>query len=248
MTSVSGRWQVTVLALLATLSASAALAQAARPVERSADELAAQKRLEAERLALQKEAAILSRRAVVAGVKLWAPAAPDDLANRLARVAELCPSCRLIRPAEAVPLGELGKGAAPQAARLEQPVLWLSDASAELREKLRVACPTCLQVDRPLSVLPPAPSGGAVVFSTVDSGGWSPGGPGAPLDPCTVPAMVKFSAGALDGEIRAALARLGAAAGVTVADYEAAAPKTCDRDLLLYRLSVAGQLLGRGGP
>lgn len=179
---------------------------------------------------------------LVRAAKQWSPTVSDDAAARLARVAELCPTCRLLRPAAAVPLGELASGAAPLATANDPPVLWLpAEASSSLRERLRTACAECVQIDRPVLVAPPAPGGGVVVFQSVDPGGWTPGGE---PDPCAVPAIVLLSAGALDSQIRAALARGGT--NVTVTDYEAAAPRDCARQTLLYQLSVASQLLGGG--
>jgi hypothetical protein len=242
------------------LIAAGAAALAQTPVAADAAERAnaaaaasAKQAVEEKRIALEKRAAaerfVHDRAELVASpvfqaAKQWTPAVADDAAARLARVAELCPECRLIRPAEAVPLGALGAGAAPVSAGGENPILWLAeDATADLREKLRIQCPECVQIDQPVMILPPAPSGGTVVFQTIDPGVWSPDDAG---DPCGVPAIVKLSAGALDAQIRAALAR--GDANVSVSDYEAATPRGCERHVLLYQLSVASQLLGGGVP
>lgn len=203
-----------------------------------AKRIAVEKKVAAERFAVER--ATLVQSPVFKAAKQWTPAVADDAAARLAKVAEICPTCRLIRPAEAVPLGDLGGGAAPPSAGGGQPVVWLADASPALRERIGVTCPECVQVLHP-TCLPGAGGGGTVVFSMVDPGGWNPGDEG---DLCTVPPMVMFSAGALDSQIRAALARGGA--NVTVADYEAAAPQGCPRQTLVYQLSVASQLLGGG--
>lgn len=209
--------------------------------KRAAEEkrIAAAKRAAAERFAVDRSR--LEASPVFRAAKQWTPAVPDDAAARLARIAELCPACRLVRPAEAVPLGELAAGAAPAPAGGGAPVLWLAEGvSSELRNELGAVCPECVQVTRP-GCLPGPAGGGMVVFSMVDSPSWNPGGE---ADLCSVPPMVLFAAGALDTEIRAVLEHAGAELGVTVADYEAASPTGCDRNLLMYRLSVAGQLLG----
>ncbi len=203
-----------------------------------AKRIAVEKKAAAERFAAEK--ATLVQSPVFKAAKQWTPAVADDSAARLAKVAELCPACRLVRPAEAVPLGDLGGGAAPASGGGGQPVVWLADASPALREKVGIVCPECVQVLHPTCL--PGAGGGTVVFSMVDPGGWNPGDEG---DLCTVPPMVMFSAGALDTQIRAALARGGT--NVTVADYEAAAPQGCPRQTLVYQLSVASQLLGGGG-
>lgn len=223
--------------------ASAAKAAARQEVAASqqaadAKRVAVEKRAAAERFAAER--AQLVQSPVFKAAKQWTPAVTDDSAARLAKVAELCPACRLIRPAEAVPLGDLGGGAAPASGGGGQPVVWLADASPELRDKVGIVCPECVQVLHPTCL--PGAGGGTVVFSMVDPGGWNPGDEG---DLCTVPPMVMFSAGALDAQIRAALARGGT--NVTVADYEAAAPQGCARQTLVYQLSVASQLLGGGG-
>ncbi|QQR74020.1 MAG: hypothetical protein IPJ17_21570 [Holophagales bacterium] len=245
--------------LLVLLAASAVAQTAAQPGERASDQAtaarsrvekvqieerrAADKRLAAERFAAERVRLLESP--VFRAAKLWTPAVADDAAARLAKVAELCPGCRLIRPAEAIPLRDLGGGSVPARGGGEQPTLWLAaDASPALRERLRAECPECQQIDRPILVAPPQPGGGTVVFQSIDPGGWSPTGT---ADPCAVPPMVMLASGGLDQEIRAALARAAGKVNVTVKDYEAAAPAACDRDLLMYRLSVAGQLLGGGG-
>lgn len=245
--------------LFVFLAASVVAQTAAQPGERASDQATAarirveklpieerravDKRLAAERFAVERIRLLESP--VFHAAKLWTPAVADDAAARLAKVAELCPGCRLIRPAEAIPLGDLGGGSVPARGGGEQPTLWLAaDASPALRERLRAECPECQQIDRPIFVAPQQPGGGTVVFQSIDPGGWSPTGT---ADPCAVPPMVMLASGGLDQEIRAALARAAGKVNVTVKDYEAAAPAACDRDLLMYRLSVAGQLLGGGG-
>lgn len=248
-----GAWAGVLIAFSAAALAQAPVAAGAA-AQADAARIAAEKQLvEEKRIALEKRAAAerfareradLVASPVFRAAKQWTPAVADDAAARLARVAELCPGCRLIRPAEAIPLGALGAGTAPVSAGGEKPILWLAeDATPDLREKLRVQCPECVQIDQPVMIVPPAPSGGTVVFQTIDPGGWSPGDT---EDPCGVPAMVKLSAGALDAQIRAALAR--GDTNVSVADYEAATPQGCARQVLLYQLSVASQLLGGSAP
>ncbi len=243
-----GAWAGALVGILAAMVAEAQTAAtpqapaATKVAEKKIAEekrIAAEKKLAAERFAVER--ARLVESPVFRAAKQWTPAVADDAAARLARVAELCPACKLVRPAEAVPLGELAAGAAPAAAGGGKPVLWLAEGTTpELRRDLETVCPECLQVTRP-GCLPGASGGGMVVFSMVDSPSWNPGGEG---DLCTVPPMIMFAAGALDTEIRAAIEHAGGATGVTVADYEAAAPSGCDRNLLMYRLSIAGQLLG----
>jgi len=236
-----GAWVGTCFFVVAGAGAQAPPAATATPAERAAARATVERQRAAERFAVERARLVASP--VFRAAKQWTPAVADDSAARLARVAERCPACRLIRPAEAVPLADLAAGIAPAAAGGGNPVVWLpAETTPEARRELEALCPECLQVTQP-SCTPGPSGGGAVVFSMVDSGGWSPGGE---ADPCSVPPMVMFASSALDTEIRAAITRSAGAVGVEVADYEAAAPAGCDRNLLMYRLSIAGQLLGGG--
>ena len=72
--------------------------------------------------------------------------------------------------------------------------------------------------------------------------------PGA-ADPtrCTVPDAVLRASERVDARIRELLSADASSFGVTFDQYLRAAPAACQRDLVLFRLSVAGQMLG-GAP
>lgn len=116
-------------------------------------------------------------------------------------------------------------------------VLTVPVARAQLAAEWATSCTQCVPVHS-------QGGGNMVLYSMVDSPSFVPGD-SAPADPCFVTADLAFAAGMLDLQIRSWIGGAGGPALLTLEQYEKQSPSDCQRNLLLYRLSIALQLLQR---
>lgn len=164
---------------------------------------------------------------------------PAAEAVRLRRLALSCPDCKVEEISRGVSLAEIFDPAGKVEARAPSDyVVTFPLDRRDVSAALASGCPTCASLDG-------TPGGGGyMVYSTVDPGGWTPGGaPGG--DACALPLDLQMALLAIDASIRSTLAMAPSATDLTVERYASEAPGDCPRNLLLYRLSVLMQLLPR---